>query len=83
MGCISFAFNTKDWSVKCTSAKMPQIRRILFPIDFSEQTRATAPLVNAMASRFDAQVVLLNVVPMPSLASSLGLTMGLRLMWSR
>ena len=51
---------------------MPQIRRILFPIDFSEQTRATAPLVNAMASRFDAQVVLLNVVPMPSLASEPG-----------
>jgi len=40
-----------------------QIKRILFPIDFSEQTYATAPLVRAMASRFKAQVVLLTVVP--------------------
>ena len=40
-----------------------QIKRILFPIDFSEQTYATAPFVHAMASRFKAQLVLLSVVP--------------------
>jgi len=39
-----------------------QIKRILFPIDFSEQTHATAPFVHAMASRFKAQLVLLCVV---------------------
>ncbi len=40
-----------------------QIKRILFPIDFSEQTYATAPFVDAMASRFRARLVLLCVVP--------------------
>ncbi len=42
---------------------MLQIKRILFPLDFSEQTYATAPFVGAMASRFGAQLILLSVVP--------------------
>ncbi len=45
---------------------MLQIKRILFPIDFSQQAYATAPLVYAMASRFRAQLTLLTVVPRES-----------------
>jgi len=45
------------------SSSMVEIRRILFPIDFSKQTYATAPFVDAMASRFRAQLVLFSVMP--------------------
>jgi nucleotide-binding universal stress UspA family protein len=41
------------------------VRRILFPIDFSEPTYATAPFVDAMARKFHADVTLLSVVPVP------------------
>jgi nucleotide-binding universal stress UspA family protein len=42
---------------------MAEIRSLLFPVDFSDQTYATAPFVEAMASRFGAKVTLFNVVP--------------------
>jgi len=45
---------------------MLAIRRILFPIDFSEQAHAAAPFADAMASRFDARLIVLRVVPVPA-----------------
>lgn len=39
------------------------MKRILFPADFSDQMRAVAPAVKAMAERFGAEVTLLNVMP--------------------
>jgi len=39
--------------------------RILFPVDYSEQTRATAPFVKALASRLHAELVMLNVLELP------------------
>ncbi len=42
---------------------MVTIKNILFPVDFSEQTRAVAPAVKAMAERFGAEVTLLSVIP--------------------
>lgn len=45
---------------------MTEIRRILFPVDFSRQSYAAAPFAHAMASRCDAQLVILNVVPLPA-----------------
>ncbi len=41
---------------------MLEIKHILFPVDFSEQTRATAPFVAAMAKRFGAEVTLISVL---------------------
>ncbi|MFN7924638.1 MAG: universal stress protein [Bryobacteraceae bacterium] len=38
------------------------IRRILFPVDFSQRTARTAPLVSAMARQVGAEVALLHVV---------------------
>jgi nucleotide-binding universal stress UspA family protein len=42
---------------------MPTIKHILFPCDFSEQCSLAVPFVRAIASRFDAKVTLLNVIP--------------------
>jgi len=42
-----------------------KIKRILFPIDFSDRSRATAPFVLSMARRFDADVVLLHAFEPP------------------
>jgi nucleotide-binding universal stress UspA family protein len=42
---------------------MLAIKHIVFPTDFSERCAATAPLVKAMACRFNAQVNLISVVP--------------------
>jgi len=39
--------------------------RILFPVDFSQQCTAVAPLVKAMAARFNSEVILLHVVEVP------------------
>lgn len=39
------------------------IKHILFPIDFSERSQATAPFVKALAGRFGAQVTLVSVMP--------------------
>ena len=41
------------------------IERILFPVDFSEQSRCAAPFVKAMACRFQSPVVMLNVLELP------------------
>ncbi len=43
------------------------IRRILFPVDFSDRSNAVAPFADNMARRFRAQLIVLNVVPMPAL----------------
>jgi len=41
------------------------IDRILFPVDFSDQSRSAAPFVRAMACRFHSEVVMLNVLELP------------------
>jgi len=50
---------------------MIELKRILFPVDFSAQSRAVAPFVKAMAKCFDAQVTALHVVPIPPSFSAL------------
>jgi nucleotide-binding universal stress UspA family protein len=44
------------------TAIMFQLRRILFPVDFSPRCRGAAVYVEAMAGRFDAELILLHVV---------------------
>jgi len=44
---------------------MISISSILFPVDLSEQSRAAAPFVKAVAARFNADVTLLHVVEVP------------------
>ncbi len=44
---------------------MPKFESILFPIDFSERSRAAAPFVLSMAQRYKASVVLLHVLQPP------------------
>jgi nucleotide-binding universal stress UspA family protein len=44
---------------------MPRFARILFPIDFSERSRAAAPFVLSMAQRHDAKVVALHALQPP------------------
>ena len=41
------------------------IRRILFPVDFSERSRAIAPFVLSMAQRYKSSVVLMNIIQPP------------------
>jgi nucleotide-binding universal stress UspA family protein len=41
---------------------MINLSRILFPVDFSDQSRAVAPFVRAMAKCFDSEIVVLHVV---------------------
>lgn len=45
---------------------MIRFERILFPTDFSEQSIAVVPAVKSMARKFDAELVLLHVVELPS-----------------
>jgi nucleotide-binding universal stress UspA family protein len=42
------------------------IRRILFPVDFSERAKAVAPYVLSLAQRHKAPVVLMNVIQPPA-----------------
>jgi nucleotide-binding universal stress UspA family protein len=42
---------------------MPSIQHILFPLDFSAAGTAAIPYVSALATRFQARVTLLSVVP--------------------
>src|SRR5277367_2089952 len=42
---------------------MPIIKHILFPFDFSEQGAHATPFVKAIASRFEARLTLLSVLP--------------------
>lgn len=44
---------------------MPRFERILFPIDFSERSRAAAPFVLSMAQRYKAKVVAMHVLQPP------------------
>src|SRR5580698_2208831 len=44
---------------------MPKFERILFPIDFSERSRAAAPFVLSMAQRSKAHVVAMHVLQPP------------------
>jgi nucleotide-binding universal stress UspA family protein len=44
---------------------MTSFQRILFPVDFSQQSRAAALFVKAMATRFRSEVSLLHVVEIP------------------
>jgi nucleotide-binding universal stress UspA family protein len=44
---------------------MINFKRILFPVDFSGQSRAVAPFVGAMARCFDSEIVVLHVVEVP------------------
>ncbi len=41
------------------------IRRILFPVDFSERSRAIAPFVLSMAKRHNASVVAMHIIQPP------------------
>ncbi len=43
---------------------MPLIRRILFPVDFSDSCRSVARYVEFMAGLFEAEIMLFNVVGM-------------------
>lgn len=43
---------------------MPQIKKILFPVDFSESCLSTARYVEAFAGRFEAEIMLLHAVGM-------------------
>jgi nucleotide-binding universal stress UspA family protein len=44
---------------------MLTFRKILFPVDFSERCRGAAKYVNALAARFNAEVILLHVRELP------------------
>ncbi|HEY1756463.1 MAG TPA: universal stress protein [Bryobacteraceae bacterium] len=41
---------------------MFQLKRILFPVDFSERCRGAAAYVEALAGRFEAELILLHVI---------------------
>jgi nucleotide-binding universal stress UspA family protein len=41
---------------------MFQLKRILFPVDFSDRCRGAAAYVEALAGRFDAELILLHVI---------------------
>jgi len=45
---------------------MRAFQKILFPVDMSESCTATAPFVEAMAKKYNAEVTLLHVLEMPS-----------------
>ena len=40
---------------------MIEFKRILFPVDFSAQSRAVAPYVKAMARKFGSEITVLHV----------------------
>ena len=45
---------------------MPTFKHILFPVDFSDQSRAVRPFVQSMASTYNARVTLMHVVQLPT-----------------
>jgi nucleotide-binding universal stress UspA family protein len=51
---------------------MFQMKRILFPVDFSPRARGAVAYVEALAGRFDAEVILLHAIEPPTYNSSLG-----------
>jgi len=44
--------------------RMPTIKKILFPVDFSDSCLGAARYVEALAGRFEAEIMLLHVVGM-------------------
>jgi nucleotide-binding universal stress UspA family protein len=44
---------------------MFQLKRILFPVDFSDRSRGAAPYAEEFAAHFDAELILLHVVQPP------------------
>lgn len=44
---------------------MIKFKRILFPVDFSEENRAVTPSVKAMANRFGSRIEVMHVVDLP------------------
>ena len=42
---------------------MKTIKKILFPVDFSDRCRGTASFVEAVAGRFNSEVLILHVIP--------------------
>lgn len=44
---------------------MSTFQHILFPVDFSERSRAIRPLVASLAERFKSRLTLLNIVEIP------------------
>jgi nucleotide-binding universal stress UspA family protein len=44
---------------------MPKFERILFPVDFSERSKAAAPFVLSMAQRYKSRVVAMHVLQPP------------------
>jgi nucleotide-binding universal stress UspA family protein len=44
---------------------MPRFERILFPVDFSDRSRAAAPFVLSMALRYRAEIVAMHVLQPP------------------
>ena len=66
----AFPVRVFDWTSACEITKrraqiMISFQRILFPVDFSPQSSAAAPLVKAMAARFQSEVLLLHIVEVP------------------
>lgn len=45
---------------------MLPLKRILFPVDFSKQCVGAARYVEAFAGRFDAEIMLMHVIPSPA-----------------
>ncbi|MDQ2946508.1 MAG: universal stress protein [Acidobacteriota bacterium] len=45
---------------------MPTLQHILFPVDFSDRSRAVRPFVQAMANAFNARVTLMHVGQLPT-----------------
>jgi nucleotide-binding universal stress UspA family protein len=50
---------------------MFQIKRILFPVDFSDKARKAAVYAGAMAARFDAELIMIHIVEPPQYNTSL------------
>jgi nucleotide-binding universal stress UspA family protein len=60
-------FSAGLWRADCKitsdeEKRMPAIKHILFPVDFSERTYGAVPFVRAMAQRFGARITLLSAV---------------------
>src|SRR5688572_20481721 len=55
---------------------MPQVRRILCPIDFSDTARAAMRWAVELGRRFDARLTLLHVYQAPAFTMPEGIVMG-------
>ena len=50
------------WSADCIDTCMVPISRILFPVDFSDHCHEILPHVKAIATKYQAEIILLHVV---------------------